>query len=454
MTSPATQIVQMKIQNPVASMPLYVPVAVICNTADEALEANVRANSSHALDWVVFEEPHDGVAVLVGGGPSLGDYIDDIRELWLDGATVFAINAAATFIRKYKIPVDYQVIADAKAETAQLVESMASHHLFASQVHPDTLASVDRPRLWHLEIGQIERWLPDKRVRDGGYVLIGGGAATGNSALCLAFAMGYRTFHIFGYDSCHREGESHAYDQPMNRFIPSVDVEWAGKTYHASVAMKAQAEKFQITGQALEQEGCKLNLYGEGLLQAMWQTPVGDLSERDKYQLLWQFDRYRVSSPGLKVLPLFLGWAEPDGLIIDFGCGCAKASIALAEAGHKVFLVDFADNCRDEEALNLPFLCWDLTYPCPISAPYGFCADFMEHIPPDDVETVIKNIMASADTVFFQISTVATDMGEIIGKTLHLTVKPLDWWHDLFVKLGFTVEMEMDRGAACCFLVK
>ena len=58
----------------------------------------------------------------------------------------------------------------------------------------------------------------------------------------------------------------------MNEFIPTVNVEWAGKTYLSSVAMKAQAEKFQITGQALKREGCTINVHGEGLLPAMWNT--------------------------------------------------------------------------------------------------------------------------------------------------------------------------------------
>lgn len=453
MTRPTSQIVQMKIQNPAASMPLYVPVLVICNTSDEQLEANVRANSAHDLDWIAMKEPHDGVAIMCGGGPSIGDYTDDIRDLWLAGGTVFAMNAAATFIRKYRIPIDYQVIADAKQETAGLVEPMAIQHLFASQVHPDTVGSVKNPKLWHLEVGAVEGWFPEKRKARGGYALIGGGAAVGNSALCLAYVMGYRTFHIFGYDSCHREGESHAYDQPMNRFIPSMDVEWAGKTYHASVAMKAQAEKFQITAQAMEQEGCTLNLYGEGLLQAMWSTPAGDLTERDKYRLMWQFDGYRKKSPGEGIVPVFLKVAKPKGLVIDFGCGTGRAGLALKKAGLDVFLVDFADNCRDQEALKLPFLEWDLTRPCPVSAKFGLCTDVMEHIPPDDVEAVIRNIMASAKMVFFQISTRPDVRGKMIGKTLHLTVRPHKWWRELFKELGFEVHWEIGRKSTACFLV-
>jgi hypothetical protein len=443
----------MEFNNPGATAPLFIPVLVICNTPDETLHSNIKANSNLDLEWLGMEEAHDGVAIMCGGGPSIGDYTDDIRVLAEAGGNIFAMNAASQFIRKYNLMVDYQVIGDAKQETEQLVDPTAFNHLFASQVHPDTMSKVKSPVLWHLGIDEIELHLPKERVAAGGYALIGGGAAVGNAALCVAYAMGYRTFHVFGYDSCHRNGESHAYWQSMNQFMPCVEVKWAGKAYYSGLAMKAQAEKFQITAQHMQQKGCTLNVYGEGLLQAMWNTPKDNLTERDKYQLMWQFDSYRKHSPGENAVGMFLKKAKPDGMIIDFGCGTGRAGVALVHAGHQVLLVDFADNCRDQEAMKIPFLCWDLTKPCPASAPFGFCTDVMEHIPPDDVETVIRNIMASAKTVFFQISTRPDSFGDVIGQRLHLTVKRHDWWANFFWGLEYEILWEKKRKTASCFLV-
>lgn len=451
---PQTQVVQMEYQNPHASSVMYVPVAVICNTTDEDLTSNIIANSSLPLEWLQAADAHDGVAVMCGGGGSIEDHLDDIKRLKRAGGVVFAMNAVSQYLRENGVIADYQVMADAKPESATLVDQLAPQYLFASQVHPDTVESAGKPILWHLEIGQIESVLPADRVAKGGYALIGGGAATGNSAMCVAYAMGFREFHIFGYDSCHKDGRSHAYPQPMNQFIMTADVEWGGKTYTASVAMKAQAEKFQITGQALKQAGCTLHLYGDGLLQAMYLTPPQDLTERQKYSLMWEFDTYREVSPGEHVVDLFLETVKPDGLVIDFGCGTGRASIALAKQGHEVFLVDFTSNCRDEEALCLPFLEWDLNNPCPLSAPYGICTDVMEHIPTKDVEGVIRNILASAKTVFFQISTVPDINGAMIGTPLHLTVKPHDWWLNLFQSIGYVVTWQQEQDAASLFVVR
>jgi SAM-dependent methyltransferase len=218
--------------------------------------------------------------------------------------------------------------------------------------------------------------------------------------------------------------------------------------------MKAQAEKFQITAQALKQEGAKITVHGDGLLQQMYNAPPQQLSERDKYRTIWQFDTYRDYAPGEFAVPLIERFFSKPGPVIDFGCGTGRASLRLKEAGYDVMLVDFADNCRDDEALNLPFLEWDLSKACPLRAPLGICCDVMEHIPTDDVDAVIRNIMGSAQTVFFQISTVPDAMGEIIHEKLHMTVKPHGWWLKLFESQGHCVQWQENRDDQSSFLVQ
>lgn len=457
MSVPRQEIVQMDYQNPHATMPLRLPVLVLCNTPDEELERNVRENAARDLEWIGMRPAHDVPAVFVGGGPSAEEFLDDIASHHAHGARIFAMNAASRWLRlRTGIRADFQVVADAKPETATLVDPRARAHLFASQVNPDTMHAVDAPLVWHPLMDGIEDWLPAERRARGGYALIGGGGGVGNFALCLAWVMGHRTMHLYGYDSCHRDGRSHAYDQPMNAFMPSTDVEWAGKTYHASLGMKLQAERFQVTAQQLKREGVALHVYGDGLLQAMYLTPPGNLAERDKYRLLWRTEAYRQHSPGELSVARYLEYVRPPpgSTIIDFGCGTGRASIALAKAGCEPILVDFAENCRDDEALDLPFVEWDMTRPCPLQAPFGYCADMMEHIPTVDVADVVRNIMGSAHLVWFQISTVPDVFGDMIGARLHNTVQPHEWWHQVFVALGFTVRWSERQPSQSTFLVE
>ena len=443
----------MPYQNPHASVPLILPVLVVCNTSDADLERNIVANSALDLPWVSVRPAHNVVAIMCGGGPSLADSIEEIREWQSKGGIVYAMNGASAFLRKHGILVEYQVIADAKPETASLVDPEAVHHLIASQVDQSTIENAERITLWHLAIDEtMDRLFPAERQKAGGYSLIGGGAAVGNSAMCLAYVRGHRRFEIYGYDSSHRGNESHAYSQPMNNWIPTVEVQWSDKTYLSSIAMKAQAEKFQITGQALKAEGCTIHVHGNGLLPAMWNTPPSNLTECDKYRLLWTTDSYREVSPGESLVPTILQTLKPDGLVLDFGCGTGRASVEMSKLGLDMLLIDFADNCRDEEAVNLPFLQWDLMRPMPPHAHYGICCDVMEHIPTDDVGVVLENILAAADKVFFQISTISDIFGAIIGCDLHLTVKPHSWWAEVLSEFG-DVSWEQDLGNASLFIV-
>jgi len=306
----------------------------------------------------------------------------------------------------------------------------------------------------HLATAGAEEHLPEARRARGGYALVGGGYGVGNSAICAAYVIGYRTLHCFGFDSSHRNGSGHAYQQLLNDDMPLVETVWAGETYISSMPMKAHAERFMIIASDIERMGCAVHVHGSGLLPAMWRMRGHRFSERSKYHLLWSTQSYRAFSPGEEAVNRFLDLIEPDGLIIDFGCGTGRAGLKMSEAGLSVHLVDFADNCRDQAAGDLPFLECDLTDPIPLSAPYGFCCDVMEHIPQDDVETVISNIMASAEKVFFQISTVPDAFGALIGQSLHLTVKSHEWWLGLFTYMGHKVVFAENLGEASCFIVK
>ncbi len=438
-----------KHQNPGASLPLILPVHVVCNTADDEIFENIRANSHARGDWQKLIPEHDGVAVLCGSGPSLADTIEDIRAHRAKGHVIYALNGAAKFLHERGITADYQVLIDARAQTASLV-GPAKQHLFASQCHPDCFTAAPNARLWHLQVQGMDAYLPPYEA---GYCLIGGAASVGNTATCLAYAMGFRDLHLYGYDSCHRDGAGHAFHQKMNDGDPCAVVMFGGKEYTASLTMKLQAEKFMDTSRALRQMGCRISVHGSGLLPDMFNAPREQMAEAEKYGRLWQHAEYREHSPGELCAQKFLAVAKPEGLVIDFGCGTGRASLRLRDAGLPVLLMDFTDNSRDMDAMGLPFVQHDLTQPMEWRAPYGFCTDVMEHIPPGDVETVIRNVMGAARTVFFQISTIPDSMGAVIGQDLHLTVRPHSWWRDLFVSLGYSVEWEEEQDIAALFLV-
>jgi SAM-dependent methyltransferase len=417
---------QLKHQNPGAEKPLILPVHVICNTSDEQLHENIRINTRRPNPVLQARDAHEGIAVLCGSGPSLQDSLDDIRE-WANNpdAAIFAMNGAASYLAANGIIPDYQVIIDAREETAQLV-GPAEEHLFASQVHPACFDKAPDATVWNLQIQGIDELMPDGYPA---HVQIGGAASVGNTATCLAYAMGYRNLQIYGYDSSHRNGNGHAFHQKMNDGDPCAFVSFCGKDYLVSLTMKLQAEKFQETARDLKQLGCHIDVHGDGLLPAMFNMPKEVLSEQEKYERMWAIPGYRQYSPGEEAVQDFLNVIDDDrSTLLDIGCGTGRAGVKLKEAGYAVTLMDLTDNSRDYAALTLPFIQHDITKAFPIKADYGYCADVMEHIPTDQVPAVLRNIMRSTKLCFFQISTQPDHFGSVINQDLHLTVQPKDWW--------------------------
>lgn len=406
--------------------PLIFPVELLCNTDDEARQANITANARADVPWLKQVDAHDGTAIICGSGPSIRDHQDEIRKALDAGATLYALNGAAKWLNSIGIVPDFQIILDPRAANIDLI-GQADCYLIASQCHPDVLALVRRrATLVHVLWDGLDECLPDY---DDDYAVVGSASSVGPVACFIAYTQGFRDLRLYGYDSSHKAlGDSHALPQPMNDGEPCAWVKWNGKDYYCSLVMKQQAEQFPSVKCALEQLGCTVDVIGEGLLPDRINCPVEALPEQDKYERMWDMPCYRDYSPAETVVDQIAAFVPPGVRVMDFGCGTARAAVELAKRGYQPVLIDFAFNCRDEEARDLPFVLQDLTEPIVTWAAWGYCCDVMEHIPTNDVNKVLWNISTAADNCFFKIETTPDNMGALIGQTLHLSVYPDAWW--------------------------
>jgi hypothetical protein len=270
--------------------------------------------------------------------------------------------------------------------------------------------------------------------------------------MCLVYTLGYRLLHLYGYDSSYRESNGHAFKQSLNANDSCCYVTLDGVRYKCSIAMAKQAELFPILANDLIDKGCTITVDGDGLLPAIVRRqppiPVPEIyqDERSKYEAMWEHAEYRHVSPGEISAQVFIDLVNPESRcrIIDYGCGTGRGSRAIRQLSEcEVIQVDFAENCRDRDCRDFTFVVCDMTKKIPILAHYGYCTDVMEHIAPENVDIVLKNIMDSAGKCFFQISTVPDVCGELIGQQLHLTVKPYEWWMETFTRLGFKIEFSL-----------
>ncbi len=428
---------------------------MVCNVSDAVIAANTRANSLRKQheQWIKLEDPHQGTAVLIGSGPSVKDEVAKLLW-WRDqGATLYALNNAANWLATHEITPDYQVIMDARPQTAELI-GPAKTHLFASQVDPSLFDLKPTARLFHPAYPELDTYLPPYNKS---YCLIGGGTTVGLSALCLAFAMGYRKLQLFGYDSCHQATTSHVLPQALNDGELWGTLQWRGTTYRGSLTMLRQAELFQPIANNLIDRGCTITVNGSGLIPDIAnQGAQTYMTEKEKYRRMWEFEQYREHAPGERVIDRFLAVIAPyaqDASLIDFGCGTGRAALELSTRGFSVLLTDFVTNSRDQSAQRLPFELIDLYEPIKLKARYGYCTDVMEHLETSKVDAVIAHIMDCVPQCFFQIAHTEDGMGVLIDQILHLTVKPFAWWLDKFCALGYALRHAHTDGGTSTFLV-
>jgi len=435
-----------EIQNPHASEPLK--IAVTSNVTLEEINRNVAVNSAKDIDWFSCRNAFTEKAIIVGGGPSLKDSIDIIRR-FEDDAVIIAVNGASQYLSAHDLVVDFQFIMDARPQNVDLIDLDAENYIFASQCAPIMFDIVPHARteMVHLHTPGIEDQFPPHKRDAGGYTLIGGMASVGNSALCLAHAMGYRELHVFGFDSSVDGDKRHAYPQSMNANEQLVQKRFNDRMYWMSYAMAVQYDGFFLIEEELKKLGTSVIVYGDGILPARWRMKHSTVepSEVEKYTMMWDNPDYRRVSPGAQKVHAIACWLPHKASVLDIGCGTGRASVYLAERGYNPTLMDFADNCRDPEALSFPFILHDISQPFNVSWRYGICCDVMEHIPPEQVETVLNNIATACADVFFRIEFEPDYFGPAtLGRPLHLSVHDEVWWSEELSKFWPVVDYKGD----------
>lgn len=240
----------------------------ICNTEKQGLLDNVASAVKRDLPWLDLVAPHDGHAVIVGGGPSLDETLEAIKWRKSLGQTVWALNGSADWLKIRGIIPDYHICVDARPDNSRFFKRPdgETKYLIGSQCDASIFKALDGQdiTLWHPNSEGVPESLAGEKARP--VHLIGGGSTVGLCAIVLAFALGYRKIHLHGFDSSYREDTHHAYMQNLNDADFIVDVLAGDRKFRAAPWMVQQAEEFCTLATYLADEGCVITVSGDGLL--------------------------------------------------------------------------------------------------------------------------------------------------------------------------------------------
>jgi hypothetical protein len=164
----------------------------------------------------------------------------------------------------------YQVLVDPRPGNVELI-GLAREYLLASQCHPSLFDAVPAHKtgLFHM-VGSAMGLVNG--------TMIGGDVTVGLVTPNLAFTLGYREIHLYGYDSSYAEGDHHAYvqaqtDQESKTLeVFTKDHEGTPQRFVTNFAMAKQAELFPKTAALLCESGAALLVHGTGLLPAIAQS--------------------------------------------------------------------------------------------------------------------------------------------------------------------------------------
>jgi len=258
------------------------PVMGGVNVTHEALLDNVRASVLRDLPWFTGFGPHKRLACVVGGAPSVRDDIGKIRAQQKRGARIITVNNTWRLMVENGIMPDVHVMLDARAENAAFLKGAPKgiRYLIASQCHPDVFEALKDHEVivWHNGFGDnaalrevLQPWWnegPSQRP----CVLVPGGGTVGLRSLWLCALSGFKTIHMYGFDSSYEGDKHHAYAQPLNDTDRVMEVTMGGKNYRAAPWMVRQTEEVRTHYSDLKREGVALHVHGRGLLPDVFRS--------------------------------------------------------------------------------------------------------------------------------------------------------------------------------------
>ncbi|NIT14786.1 MAG: DUF115 domain-containing protein [Candidatus Dadabacteria bacterium] len=244
------------------------------NVPVEQIHEHIKENIKRHLPQVQPHEASIDIGIIATGGPSL---VSGLKELRKDRdenkLKLITVNGVHDFLLENDITPSAQVLLDAREFTLNFVKNpvKSCKYFVASQCDPrvfDALEGHD-VYIFHADCDGYEKILD--RYYMGHYYTIEGGCTVTLRTIRLFNMLGYKFFHMYGFDSCYMGGDHHSYEQEINNNEETITVWCAGRPFVCAAWMVKQAREL---AHLIRYRGdlFSLNIHGDGLISHMIKT--------------------------------------------------------------------------------------------------------------------------------------------------------------------------------------
>jgi len=413
-----------------------------CPVDDLTYLRHVAQNCMLDLPNLKVDQPHDRTMVMVCGGTTAKDFIEDIRRKKNDknNYDIFCSNKTHDWLISESIVPDYFFMIDPKESKVNDVKTPHKDvkYLIAAQCTPKVFHSLKEHNVTRLfsfcNIGekQLDYHLVNMLMPTEEITPLCGGSMAGLRAMTLADVLGYRKVEFYGFDSCFfnfskEDGKPiyYSYDKDRHEDIMESKTE-DGSIYLTTPVFASQARQYIKWKYRLAH--IKFTIFGDSLTAKLEKEDecrsvrkTNLLITPEYRELLRKYhenqQEFGVSGQFYVKDTAFLAGqiakSNNNSLtVLDYGCGKRRLAAAWPKiTGVRMFGYDPAiDN------INLPQ-----------PADLVICTDVLEHVEPECLENVLDELQRLTKKVIY-LSICLTPAKKMLpdGRNAHISLYPAD----------------------------
>lgn len=242
------------------------PPNIIAAVETEERRKRIARQIEEGGKFLEISEPVPGKIALCAYGPSLSDYIDDIRKHKEGGGLVCTVSGAHDLLKTYGIIPDYHVEMDPRAHKAQFVKdwNKETQYFIATSAHENMFFNLYGANVTKFNIYTDKGDEAFLATLPGNHFCLDVGSVVGLAALIVMCVRGYRDFDIYGMDCSLRNGVRHAgpHNGKIQREQPVYCID---RWFRSTPQLVGAMNDFFILVPRLGQ--VNIGMHGDGLLQ-------------------------------------------------------------------------------------------------------------------------------------------------------------------------------------------